>query len=86
MVAEDLRVITAVEIRAQFLASLHEQNASEMNYIRFSAWLRLHGMKPKGQGRKEQERSIYNALTGRADFARVAPGVFAPVETPGAST
>lgn len=71
-------ILTAPEIRQYYVQAIHEiGDGRGLNYIKFHAWLRARGMRPKGGDRKEEQRSIYNALTGRDDFIKVSPGVFA---------
>jgi hypothetical protein len=69
--------LTGPEIRHYFIVALQELDQANLNYIEFYGWLRTKGLRPKGGTRKECHRSIYNALTNRKDFVKVAPGVFA---------
>lgn len=72
--------LTAPEIREYYAQAVRESGQGQMNYLSFYEWLKARGLKPKGAWRKEHHRSIYNAVTKRSDFVKVAPGVFALAE------
>lgn len=69
--------LNAAEIRTYYAQAIRESDEGRLNYLTFYGWLRDRGLVPKGEGHKEKHRSIYNAVTGRKDFEKVAPGIFA---------
>ena len=74
--------LTAPQIRQYYAQAIRESDDGRLNYLSFYEWLRSRGLRPKGGTRKEQQRSVYNAVTGRKDFVKIAPGVFALAEDP----
>ena len=70
-------LLTASQIRQYYAEAIRETEDHQLNYLTFYEWLRARGLRPKGNGRKEQQRSVYNAVTEHKDFVKVAPGVFA---------
>jgi len=69
--------LTAPQIRAYYAQAIRESGEGKLNYLTFYGWLRERALIPKSEGHKEKQRSVYNAVTGRKDFSKVAPGVFA---------
>jgi hypothetical protein len=78
----DKPLLTAPQIRQYYIEAIRETEDLQLNYLKFYGWLRARGLRPNGEGRKEQQRSVYNAVTGRKDFVKVAPGVFALAPRP----
>jgi hypothetical protein len=79
---QDRPLLTLADIRRYYAEAILETEDHQLNYLTFYEWLRARGLRPKGNGRKEQQRSVYNAVTGHKDFVKVAPGVFALADQP----